>query len=89
MGHAEHDRVEHPVGDGEPNVDAVAGLAVRPVPRSRVVDGLGVHSQPPTEREQPTRLDERDRAVAGRSDIEQQVATVRHDLDEHPHEVVG
>ena len=66
--------------------------AVLPVgrgPRARAVDRVAVHPQPPADGEQPPRLHERDGAVAGRADVEQQVAAVRHDLDEHPHEVVG
>ena len=66
-----------------------AVLPVRVGPRARAVDRVAVHPQPPADGEQPPRLHERDGAVAGRADVEQQVAAVRHDLDEHPYEVVG
>src|SRR5262249_47008147 len=68
---------------GEADFAAARGLAVGPRPGARAVDAFAVGTEPLAEAFEPRELLSRDlRIVSARADIEQEIAVLRHRVDE-------
>ncbi len=73
----------------EPDVYPVSRLAIEACPGSCAVNALAVRLQPGAEAFQPRDLLRRNlRVHAARADIQQQIAVLRHHIDEAAHELI-